>query len=1047
MSPVNWSLRKPITVIVLMCAAVLCAAFALLRMPRDIFPDLQIPVIYVSQPYGGMSPEQMEGFITYYYEYHFLYITGIDYIETKSIQGAALIKLQFHPGTNMAEAMAETVSEVSRARAFMPPGTVTPFVLRFDAGSVPIGDLVFSSPSRGIGEIQDLALNRVRPLFATLPGVSAPPPFGASQRTIVVTIDPKALRARNLSLEDVVKAINDSNVITPAGNLIMSGRYPIVPMNSPVTDIQHLRDVPLRLGTYPTVFLRDVGKVEDATDIQTGYALVNGRRAIYIPVTKRADASTLAVVALVRKNLRRFQDVLPKDVKVTYEFDQSVHVTRAIRALALESAMGALLTGLMVLLFLRDLRSAAVVVITIPLALLIAIFALWLTGQTINIMTLGGLALAVGVLVDQATVVIENIHTHLSRGEKLVHAVLHATREIILPGALAMLCVLAVFLPSFFMTGSIRALFVPLSLAVGFSMAASFMLSVSFLPVMSSWVLGSKEEGPGKFARWQERYGASLRRVISWRGLLLPAYLIAAGLIIIFVGRRLGTEIFPPADTGQFQIRLRAPTGTYIDQTEKEALKILDIIKSEAGEKNVEMSLGFVGVQPASFAINMIYLFTSGPQEAVLQVALNKAAHISIPKLKERLRRRFTAELPGSKTSFEPADIVSRIMSFGSPTPVEVALSGPDLPAVRSYTEKVENAMAKIPDLRDLQLEQALDYPTVSIQVDRKKAGLEGLTMKAIGQSVVSATSSSRFVVPTYWRDAKSGIGYQIQVEVPQNIMTSIDSVKNIMTLVGIGAVPLHRFAAVISTTTIGEYDHYNQQRMLSLSANIAGEDLGKASDHINAALKSVASVRPTGVSAHVRGQIHSMRETFAGLRIGLLLAIVVIFLLLTANYQSFRLSLAAVSTVPAVISGVVLMLWATGTTLNIQSFMGAIMSIGVAMANAVLLVTFAERSRLEGKPAHEAAVIGSSSRLRPILMTAGAMIVGMLPMASGIGESGKQSAPLGRAVIGGLVFATIATLLILPSVFAVLQARASTRSVSLDPEDPGSPHYEGSGR
>src|SRR6266704_2621464 len=555
------SLRRPVTVVVLVIAIALGAWVALQRMTRDIFPPLGIPAIYVAQPYGGMDPAQMEGYLTYYYEYHFLYITGIEHVESKSIQGASLIKLQFHPRTDMSQAMSETVAYVNRARAFMPPGTVPPFIMRFDAGSVPVGNLVFSSESRSVAEMQDAALNLVRPLFATLPGVSAPPPFGGSARSIVINVKPDRLRSYNMSPDEIVAAITAANIISPSGNMPINRKYPMVPLNSVVKNIKDLESVPIRAGSYPTVFLRDVGEVRDASDIITCYALVNGRRTVYVPVTKRADASTLSVVNLVRKSLPKFQSVVPADVKVSYEFDQSPYVTRAIAGLTLEGALGALLTGLMVLVFLRDWRSALIVVINIPLSLLSAVLALWVTKQTVNIMTLGGLALAIGILVDMSTVVIENIHTHLGRRKAVARAVVDSGQEVALPLLIAMLCVLAVFVPSFFMVGAAKAMFLPLSLAVGFSMIASYLLSSTLVPILSVWVLrGHKavveEEGKLEtgFAKFQKRYAGLAQRVVRLRWPVVAAYLAVAGVAIIFIGQRLGTEIFPRVDAGQLQV-------------------------------------------------------------------------------------------------------------------------------------------------------------------------------------------------------------------------------------------------------------------------------------------------------------------------------------------------------------------------------------------------------------------------------------------------------------------------------------------------------------
>src|SRR3954471_7829566 len=484
------ALRRTITVLVAVIAIAATAAFGISRMRVDIFPDLDLPVIYVAQPYGGMSPAQMEGYITYYYEYHFLYVNGIESVESKSIQNTSLLKLTFHAGTDMAEALAQTIGYVTRARAFMPPGTVGPFVMRFDAGTVPVGYLVFSSGSRSLGEIQDLALNRVRPQFATLPGLTSPPPFGGSQRTMVIRVDPDRLRSYGMSPDEVIRAVSAGNVIMPSGSVNIGDETRISPINAVVSNINDLLELPIRTGAGPPVSIRDVGSVSDSTDIPTAYALVNGRRAVYIPVTKRPNASTLDVVREVRANLGRFQALVPEDITVSYELDQSRNVSASLQAVRREAALGALLTGLMVLVFLREWRSAAIVVVTIPFALLAAVIALWGAGQTINVMTLGGLALAVGILVDEATVAIENIHTHLGRGVPVAEGVLDASGEVVVPRLLAMLAVVAVFVPSFFMTGVSRSLFVPLSLAVGFAMIASFVLSSSLVPVLSVWLLG-----------------------------------------------------------------------------------------------------------------------------------------------------------------------------------------------------------------------------------------------------------------------------------------------------------------------------------------------------------------------------------------------------------------------------------------------------------------------------------------------------------------------------------------------------------------------------
>ena len=1094
MNLILFALRRPITVVITLVAIGLGCAMAIQRMPVDIFPSLDLPVIYVSQPYGGMDPAQMEGFLANYYEYHFLYITGIDHVESRNVQGLSLMKLYFHPGTNMAQAMAETVGYVNRARAFMPPGTVSPFVMRFDTGSVPVGYLVLSSETRSIGEIQDLALFRVRPMFASLPGVSAPPPFGGNQRTVVISVDPQRLRAYNMTPDDVVNALAQGNTISPSGNLPLDGKYPFVPVNTVVRDVRDLETIPLRSGPKAPVYIQDVGYVQDTTDAPTGYALANGRRAVYILVTKRADASTMSVVKAVKAALPDMQKILPPDIHVSYQFDQLPYVTRAIWGVVGEGALGAMLVGLMILLFLRDWRSAIIVLLNIPLALMAAVVALWVSGQTINVMTLGGLALAIGILVDEATVEIENIHTQMGHAPSIARAVRLGNAQTAIPRLLAMVCILAVFISSFFMEGAPRAMFVPLSLAVGFSMVASYLLSSTFVPVLSVWLLrnvhlgdalvvpplggipikdgigttdgGQPKEGmppdhkippkggttsAGSFDRFRQRYERVLTRIVRFRWGIVAAYLAASGAIIWGLGLRLGTEIFPTIDTGQFRLRIRAPDGTDIDHTEQIALKSLEVIRDAAGADNVETSLGYLGTIGSSYPINGVFQWMRGPEEAIMWVALKRDSGVHVEQLKEELRGRLAQALPGVHFSFEPADIVNEVMSFGSPTPVEVAVNGPDFAETRPYAAKLMGEMAKLPGLRDLQVVQSLDYPMVQVNVDRKKAGTVYVTPNDVAKSLAEATSSSRFTVPNFWADPKSGIGYQVQVEVPRPVVRSPKGIKPIGSIGDLKMVPvkqnaagqvLVRDVATVSTGTMpGEIDRYNMKRQVSMSANFAGADLGSVAQQVAAALKR-GGEPPRGVKVEVRGQIPVLRDMLGGLAIGLGLAIVVIFLLLSANFQSLRLSLAAVSTAPAVIAGVVAMLYLTRTTLNIQSFIGAIMAVGVAMANAILLVTFAENHRRRGEAAPGAAVAGAAGRLRPILMTTCAMMAGMLPMALAWGESGQQNAPLGRAVIGGLAAATAATLFVLPSVFALLQWRATTQSASLDPDDAESAYY-----
>jgi multidrug efflux pump subunit AcrB len=1043
---IHTAMRRPITILMVIIGVALCSILALKRMRADIFPELGTPVIYVAQPYGGMDPAQMEGYLVNYYEYHFLYISGIDFIESRSIQGAAIMKLHFHEGTDMAQALAETVAQVNRSRAFMPPGTLPPFVTRFDAGSVPVGYLVFSSETRSVDEIADLALFRVRPMFSRLPGVSAPPPFGGAARSLVVRIDPDKLRSYGMSPDEVVQAIAATNTITPSGNVRIGDLNRIAPLNSTVTEAAELNNVPLRQGAGPTVFLRDLGYAEDAADILTSYALVNGRRAVYIAATKRPDASTLDVVRNIKESLPTFQAAIPEDIKVSFELDQSFYVTNALRALTQEGLMSALLTGLMILIMLRSPRTALVVVTTIPVALLSAVVALWAAGQSLNLMTLGGLTLAIGILVDESVVAVENIHTHFAHNKGTARAVLEASKEVVIPRLLAMLSVVAVFAPAFFMEGVARAMFVPLGLAVGFSMIASYFLASTLVPMMEVWLNRSRgteasyEHSDGWFERFRDSFGHTSKRLIGLRWIVAGVYLVIAVGVVAVLGRNLGTDIFPHTDTGLVQMRLRAPTGTRVERTEGIVQEVLADIRRQVGAENVQSSLAFVGVQPSSFPVNLIYLWTGGPHEAVMQIALKPGTGISSFELQDRLRKRIGEIAPGSTITFEAADLVSQVMSFGAPTPVEIAVTSPNLAVNRQYADSIVAELGKIETLRDVQLGELLEYPTVDIRVDRERAGQLGVSVSEVGRALGPSTWSSRFTTPVYWADPKSGIAYQVQVEVPQSQVSSVDDLRRIPVKRNGGAATLLGDVANLEFGKMfGEYHRLNMQRMVTVNANVSGSDLNSVSDRISSALASLPEP-PRGVTVSVRGQIAPLKLMVENLLLGLSLSIVAVFILLAAYFQSIRVAFIVLLAIPSVLSGVALALFLTGSTLNMQSFMGAMMAVGISVANTILLCTFADHSRRSGTPAPEAAAEAAKTRIRPVLMTSIVMIAGMLPLALGT----AQTAPLGIAVIGGLIAATITTLLIIPSIFAIVEGRSGTRSPSIDPDDPASPHYDG---
>ncbi len=1031
---IRLAMGRPVTILVLIVTIVLSAVLAARGMKVDIFPNLNLPVVYVVQPYGGMDPAQLEAFVVAHYENHFLYISGVDHIESKAIQNVAVLKVVFKPDTDMAEALANVVAQVERSRSKMPPGTVTPFILRFDAGNVPVGYVVLSSKTESVAKIAALGDERIRPIISTIPGANTTHPFGGNVRTIVLTVNPERMRALHLSSDEVVNAVTSGNLITPSGLVRTGNSQRIANLNSTVLDIHELEKIPLKLGAGATVFLGDVATVEDDMDIPTGWALVNGRRTVFLSITKLSDASTVEVVQLVKAALPKMRAVIPEDIEVSFNFDQSIYVTEAVTGLIYESSIGALLTGLMVLLFLRDLRSAIIVVVTIPIALAAAIVGLSCVGQTINIMTLGGLSLAVGVLVDEATVAIENIHTHLDRGAPLYSGIADACQEVITPQLLAVMSVISVFLPSFFMEGTTKALFVPLSLAVGFAMIASYILSNTLVPVLCGWMLRShkktehhgRNKNIGFLAKTRRLYANSLTRIFRLRWPLLIFYTLVITALLVVVVPTLKTEIFPMGNPSSFQLRLAAPAGTRMEITERYTQKALQIISDEVGEKNLDISISYVGTQPPNFAVSNIYIWTSGPQEAVVLVSLKHGADIQISELKEKLRSKLYKALPDVSVSFEAGDIVNKIMNLGAPTPIQIDITGADLETDSSYAQKIIAEMNKIPVIRDATVVQPLAYPTIDVSVDRIRAGQLGMTASDVSKALVPAVYSSRFVRQIWWRDPHHGHSYQIQVQYPASNVSSIKDVESIPLNAGAATSPsISDVAQVNYGTMVGEYDRYNLRRIISISANIAGDDLGSASREVQKAIDRVGKP-PRGMNVDIRGQVPILHKTFTGLGNGLILAVVAILLMLIGYFQRMRLALVVVSVVPAILAGVVLSIKLTNVTLNVQSFMGAIMAVGIGIANAILIVSFSETRRMKGIGSGQSAIRGATSRLRPVLMTSIAMIAGMIPMAFGMAEGGERTAPLGIAVIGGLLFSLGAVLFVLPLVFTVVQHGAT---------------------
>lgn len=1083
MNLIRFALRKPITILVIVAGLFFFGVKAVNTIKIDIFPKLDLPVIYVSHPFGGYTPAQMEAFFAKQYINIFLFVNGIKSIETKNIQGLTLMKINFYPGTNMAQAAAELNSFSTRIQAAFPPGSNPPFIIRFDASTLPVGQLVLSSDKRTNNELLDLANVYVRSTFTSIPGIVSSPPFGGNVRTVVVNANPSLLRQHNLTPDQLVEALRFNNLTAPSGNVRIGDKYYITPTNTTVKTVKDFENIPLFKGGVQNLYLRDVATVSDGADMTAGYALVNGRRSVYLSIAKNADASTWEVVQNLKKALPRIQTNLPEDVKVSYEFDQSTYVINSVKSLMSEGVIGAILTGLMVFLFLADMRGALIVILTIPASIISAVLFLSLFGQTINIMTLSGLALAIGILVDESTVTIENIHQHLDMGKPKALAIWDACKEIAFPKLLILFCILAVFAPAFTMGGIPGSLFLPLALSIGFSMIVSYFLAQTFVPIMANWLMkvkkhkakdghdltdaetlqaaglsdeqntwGQKEillqrddsNRDGKvswFERLRARYLRFINRMIPYKKVIVTGYILVTAGLAAWLFNSIGRDVLPQVNGSQFQVRMRVPDGTRIEETELETLKLLNGIEEVVGKENVSITSAYVGNHPGLFSISPIYLWMAGSHESVLQVALKEGYHTNLDDLKDQIREKASGINPSMRLSFEPIELTDKILSQGSPTPVEVRFSGRNKSVNETYAKKMVDELKKIAYLRDVQIGQSIRYPAININVDRIRAAQLGVDMYDVSRSLVASTSSSRYTEKNIWTDEAAGYSYNVQVQIPENKMNSKEE---------IGAIPLLRnnirpslsdVASISEGYTYGETDNLGAIPMLTVTANLNHQDLGTAADDVQKAIKNLGEL-PRGLNVELIGLSNTLTDTLSSLQSGLLVAVVVIFLMLAANFQSFKVSGIVLVTVPAVLLGSLALLIFCGSTLNLQSYMGMIMSVGVSISNAVLLITNAEQLRKHNGNALLSAREAAALRMRPIVMTALAMVVGMIPMALGMGEAGDQSSPLGRAVIGGLIASTFAALFILPLAFAWGQGKASTQSLSLDPEDEESTHY-----
>ncbi|SJN37746.1 Cobalt-zinc-cadmium resistance protein CzcA; Cation efflux system protein CusA [Sphingobacterium faecium PCAi_F2.5] len=1011
----------------------------------DIRPEMNLPVVYVAHSFNGYTPQQMEGYFTKMYVNMMLFTNGIKSIETKNTQGLTLMKVNFYEGTEMGEAIAQLTALSNRSQVFLPHGAPPPFIIRFDASSQPVGQLVFRSETKTNNQLQDIANFTARPFLIAIPGLTTAPPFGGSPRTIEINIDPNKLRVHQLSPEQIVEIISRQNITSPSGNVYIDDINYLTPTNNTLKTVEEFGDIPLFKGQVDNVYLRDVATVKDGADITAGYALIDGKRSVYINVAKSGKASTYDVVQNLKKVIPDIQKNLPDDVTISYEFDQSVYVINAVKSLIIEGVLGALLTGLMVILFLRDKRAALIVILTIPISIISGVLFLKLFGQTINIMSLSGLALAIGILVDESTVTIENIHQHFAMRKTKARAIWDACMEIAFPKLLILLCILAVFAPALVMTGIPGSLFMPLALSIGFSMIISYLMSQTFVPIMANWIMknnhGTGRESKEKaFDRFKDRYSNLLKRLLEYKRLIVSFSLVLILALAAIMYQFTGKDVLPNVNSSQFQVRITAPEGTRIEKTEEKVKAVLQQLNNLIGKDKIAISSAYIGLHPSSFAVSTIYLYNAGPHEALLQVALKDFKGNS-DVLKDEIRAHLKKTMPELKLSFEPIELTEKILSQGANTAIEIRISGMMKNMNAMSANKLMMKLKELDYLRDIKIPQSMNYPALEINIDRNRAAQLGLDAQDISRSLVASTASSRYTSKNMWVGGMMGIAYDVQVQMPQNMLNSQDELANIPLSKNADRPVLGDVATITAVKTLGESYNLGTMGYTTVTANVHQTDLGRAQKDVQAAIDSLGEL-PKGVTVQVAGMAPVLDNTMKSLSGGLLIAIVVIFLMLTANFQSFKVSLTILTTVPFVIFGSLLLLKLTGSTINMQSYMGIIMAIGVSISNAVLLISNAETLRLENKNAFQSAITATGLRIRPIIMTTLAMTAGMLPMAIGFGEGGDQVSPLGRAIIGGLVASTFSVLIILPLVFAWVMGKSKIQSPSLDPEDENSIHF-----
>jgi multidrug efflux pump subunit AcrB len=1059
---VRIALSRPYTFMVLALLILILSPVMILRTPTDIFPNINIPVIAVGWQYTGMNPEELEGRLTSGFERVLTTtVDNIEHIESTTVSGQAIIKIYLQPGASLDTANAQVTAISQTALRQLPPGTLPPLIINYSASSVPILQLGLSGNGLSEQQLNDLGQNFLRPQLVTVPGAVIPYLYGGKQRQIMVDLNQNLVQSKGLSPQDVLNAVQQQNLILPSGTAKIGPFEYDVRLNASTKTVPELNELPVKVVGNSTIYLRDVANVRDGFAPQTNIVRQDGHRGVLVSVLKAGNASTLDVVKGVRALLPRVAQTLPPEMKILPLADQSIFVRSSVSGVIREAVIAACLTALMILLFLGNWKSTLIIAISIPLSILVSVLLLSALGETINIMTLGGLALAVGILVDDATVEIENINRNLAMGKETVQAILDGAQQIAVPAFVSTLCICIVFLPMFLLSGVARYLFVPLAEAVVFAMLASYIWSRTIVPTLAMYLLSAKDEYHaeehagekiGFVRRYQQmfergfeglrkRYRGLLTRLVNKRAIFIPAFLLGCIGVVLLLLPWLGQDFFPSSDNGQFILHVRAKSGTRIEETAKLCDLVEGSIRREIPQGELDNILDTIGLPYST--INLIHSTSGliGAGDADIMVSLKENHHATADHI-QRLRQTLPREFPGTTFYFLPSDIVTQVLNFGLPAPIDVQIEGVDIDGNRAVAARMLHEMQRVPGIADARIQQAFDYPEFDVTVDRTKAAQGGYAERDVANSMLNSLSGSFQITPMFFLNWKNGVSYNLVAQTPQYSIQSLQDLQNTPLSAPTATRPeiLADVASVQRANEMQVISHYNIRRVVDIYASVQGRDLGAVGREVTNIVDANRKSLPRGSFVAVKGQMQTMRSSYVGLLIGLIFSIILVYLLIVVNFQSWLDPFIIITALPAALAGIVGFLFVTHTTLSVPALMGAIMCMGVGTANSILVVSFAKEQLLHHGDPVEAAIEAGFTRFRPVLMTALAMIIGMIPMSLGLGDGGEQNAPLGRAVIGGLLFATVATLIFVPSVFAFLHGRRDPSATPVLPKSAPEP-------